>query len=50
MEAEDDDGDLHDGVRTSSTVLCGRNSRGGWVFSHMLHCKGNSEINNEVLC
>ena len=49
MEAEDDDGDAPDGVRTSSPVLCGRNSRDGWICSHILQSKGNSERNIAVL-
>ena len=31
----------HDGVRTSSSVLCGRNSRDGWICCCLLPCKGN---------
>ena len=48
-EAEDDDCDPFDGVRTGSPVLCGPNSGNGWIFSNVLQSKGNSERNISVL-
>ena len=47
MEAEDEDGDSHDGVGTSSPVFCvdGSHEMGGYL----LQCNGNSERNIEVL-
>ena len=36
-----DDGDPHDGIWTSSPVLCGINSRDGWVVSHVHLSTGN---------
>ena len=48
-EAEDEDGDPFDGVRTSSPVLCGPNSGNGWISSNVLQSKGNSERNISVL-
>ena len=42
-------GDPPDGVRTSSPVLCGRNSRDGWTVSNLLQSKGNNERNIAVL-
>ena len=41
LEADDDDDDPHDGVRTGSSVLCGRNSRDVWICCYLLPSKGN---------
>ena len=48
LEADDDDDDPHDGVRTGSSVLCGRNSRDGWICCYLLPSKSNSERNTVV--
>ena len=48
VAAEDDDGDPPDGVRTSTPVLCRRNSRDGWILSYWLQSKGNSGRNIAV--
>ena len=45
---EDDDGDPPDGVRTSSPVLCGQNSRDGCMFAHLFHGKGKGKRNVAV--
>ena len=49
VDAEDDDGDPPDGLRTSSPVLCGRNSRDGWFFCYLLQSNGNNDRNIAVL-
>ena len=50
VEAEDEDGaPTERRARLGSPVLCGWNSRDGWIFDSLLHNTGSDERNLEVL-